>query len=755
MTQLTTQLQALSLATEFLSQFPREAYTLRLLYEDTTKDKREEQPIAYELNGTLDQHKAELVTRNREGYGVFLVVNESRKLAKGSIQDEDVTAITALFTDYDGNGAAPPVYDVEPSFRVQTSENKEHAYFLVSDCDVSEFKENQGALAIHYKTDKSIVNPARVMRVPGTYNMKQKGESAPFLARFIMGSGKTYTASEVLAPTRKKSGATEQPVYIETPREVIDILALFVTEAMLQGHISNHLYKAAKDLGKSGHPYDACLALVKVELVKMDRADDPKHLADFKTNFLKGQLEGASKSKKKSSLYRDVIGKYLGADLKRNAYGSRLYYKGLEAANVTNIYLDMEAALETDFEKVKAEDLINYFIEQPKSQWNPLQDAMNEWASLHDDPSVLDEACDAMKLEDTLQRKGLKNTLKALVARTIYPGCKVDTIFLVKGSQGTGKTSMFENWLGMEYYRTYDPSGNETNEKMKANECALLGLDEVGGTFSKREINSLKQDITTREDTYRVPYAKHHTTAKRHYIGVGTTNENELLKDSTGNRRFIIVTPTDKIDTAWFRVNRERLFGTVTNILNRELEGLDPQNLDTSLGLWWFVGGDVKLQAEANEEFDIENPYEDDVLEELKNYSAPFKRNAFIVRLNEKGLNIRPNDSRATALIWQAVDKTGEWSYMKRDRVYVGTDKLKLAVDDEVNISTIRENLRPFVSGDRVTVAGKEGTHVIDLYYNPDGTEDLTAQPIDDHGKPTDGAVIVNVDKLTLAESNS
>jgi predicted P-loop ATPase len=53
-----------------------------------------------------------------------------------------------------------------------------------------------------------------------------------------------------------------------------------------------------------------------------------------------------------------------------------------------------------------------------------------------------------------------------------------------------------------------------------------------------KETEAVKAYITSQEDTYRQPYAKHVQTIPRRCVFIGTTNNPQFLTDRTGNRRF-------------------------------------------------------------------------------------------------------------------------------------------------------------------------------------------------------------------------
>ncbi len=160
---------------------PDTVMRFRLIDDNKAKDHRKLATV--ERVGTVDQVWPEIVQRQRDGYGVFYVVNEVRadlppdKFAT----DKDVTKVRAVFIDNDDH--VPEVWEfvgTKPDLIVTTSPGRGQALWRVDDRLVDDFKQSQQRLAAYYETDPSVVNPSRVLRLPGT--LHQKGE--PHLVTF-------------------------------------------------------------------------------------------------------------------------------------------------------------------------------------------------------------------------------------------------------------------------------------------------------------------------------------------------------------------------------------------------------------------------------------------------------------------------------------------------------------------------------------------------------------------------------------------
>jgi putative DNA primase/helicase len=133
-------------------------------------------------------------------------------------------------------------------------------------------------------------------------------------------------------------------------------------------------------------------------------------------------------------------------------------------------------------------------------------------------------------------RSVTRKAFTAAVARVMDPGCKFDTMTVVCGRQGLGKSTLFRK-MGLEWFsdsiRTFE--GKDAAELLQGVWIVEIGELEA---FNKTDIKTVKQFLSKCDDQYRAAYAQ--TTEKhlRRCVFFGTTNDHEYLKDTTGNRRF-------------------------------------------------------------------------------------------------------------------------------------------------------------------------------------------------------------------------
>lgn len=147
---------------------------------------------------------------------------------------------------------------------------------------------------------------------------------------------------------------------------------------------------------------------------------------------------------------------------------------------------------------------------------------------------------DYLGAEDTeYVRAVTRKTLVAAVARIKQPGIKFDSILVLNGPQGVGKSTLFA-LLGKEWYSDSlslaDMKDKTAAEKLQG--YWILELGELAG-IKKMDVETVKSFVSRTDDKFRQSYGINVESHPRSCIIVGTTNsEGGFLRDITGNRRF-------------------------------------------------------------------------------------------------------------------------------------------------------------------------------------------------------------------------
>ena len=133
----------------------------------------------------------------------------------------------------------------------------------------------------------------------------------------------------------------------------------------------------------------------------------------------------------------------------------------------------------------------------------------------------------------------------AAVARVYRPGVKFDSVVVLNGPQGMGKSSFFAK-LGGKWFSDSltigDMKDKAAPEKLQG--YWILELGELAG-LKKVDVETVKAFITRQDDKFRHSYGYSVEDHPRQCIIVGSTNNGDgFLRDITGNRRFWPVTCT-------------------------------------------------------------------------------------------------------------------------------------------------------------------------------------------------------------------
>lgn len=173
----------------------------------------------------------------------------------------------------------------------------------------------------------------------------------------------------------------------------------------------------------------------------------------------------------------------------------------------------------------------------------------------------------------------------AAVARAMDPGCQVDTVLLLQGGQGGGKTS-FVRTMGGPFAVEMHLDVRNKDAIMAATQNWIVELSELAGLNSS-DTESTRSFISRKVDEMRLPYGRTMRKFDRRCVFIGTTNSSEPLKDPEGARRFWPVS-VGKVDVAGIATIRDQLWAEA---LHRYEEG-EP----------WWLSQDEAERAEAEAE---------------------------------------------------------------------------------------------------------------------------------------------------------
>lgn len=136
-----------------------------------------------------------------------------------------------------------------------------------------------------------------------------------------------------------------------------------------------------------------------------------------------------------------------------------------------------------------------------------------------------------------------RKTFAAAVAGIYVPGIKFDSVPVLDGDQGIGKSTIVKDLVTPEYY-SETLSLTDMDDKSGAEKLQGFWVIEIGelAGMKKADIEKVKAFLSTSDDKYRPSYGKVVESHPRQCIIIATVNgERGYLRDITGNRRFWII----------------------------------------------------------------------------------------------------------------------------------------------------------------------------------------------------------------------
>ena len=145
------------------------------------------------------------------------------------------------------------------------------------------------------------------------------------------------------------------------------------------------------------------------------------------------------------------------------------------------------------------------------------------------------------------------------VARALDAGCKADSVLILEGSQGAGKSTALRMLAGEEWFGDALPQMGTKDASDYLRGKWIVELAELSN-INKAEVEIVKAFVSRTEERFRPAYGRSEICYPRQCVFAGTTNKADYLRDETGNRRFWPI-KCGKINTDLIQREREMLWG--------------------------------------------------------------------------------------------------------------------------------------------------------------------------------------------------
>lgn len=236
----------------------------------------------------------------------------------------------------------------------------------------------------------------------------------------------------------------------------------------------------------------------------------------------------------------------------------------LEDHHLADSFLAQQHGIEVS--KQMAADSFEFISKS--NPYNPVQrylQGLRERSDLRLIPMQELAAAFAIETGDEVSICLLASHLAGAAMRGLTPGHKHDQILVIRGEQGTFKSSSIEALAGPWYDSATRVKEYESKDFLaRINGAWLFEIDECEHTLLRRTAAEFKGFNSRRNDRYAEKYEKTAKTHWRRSVLFGTTNDTEFLDDATGNRRaWIIDTGNRNLDPQWISANRDCIWATV------------------------------------------------------------------------------------------------------------------------------------------------------------------------------------------------
>lgn len=535
-----------------------------------------------------DPSKARIEGWQDEGRGIYVVVND------GGDTDSEITSCRAVFCEWDDR---PKEWQVtawkhldlpEPTFQVDTGGKSIHNYWVFDEpIPPDTWKSIQTRLLDHADADRSLKNPSRVMRLPGTFHIDADGKPGE-MTTIVHTSDKYYTTQDLekALPTPKiYEKMAEAGRFVDyKPRSLDEIKeALSFVPQRKPGTGTYHIYRnlfwgLIKACEEAGSTRDQAISLMQSNSPNWKGLHQiansggekitagtfwywaqhfnwrpPQPLAKPTVNIKavaeslcsEGPIEPSGEKLQK--IEADQLLELLSQcpkPFRYNVFTQQIEQEEKVIEGIDRYYLQ----LAKQRVKVSKELAMDCVVEVArKNSYDPVK-AYLQHCSLTATPVYIDRLAstylrpqDATKTEPTLYDNMLKCTLIAAVRRVYEPGCKFDQACVLMGEQGARKSSFWKA-LGGNFFSDALRDIQSKDDLMVLHRSWIMEWAELDHITNKRHAGQVKAFLSQSTDMFRVPYGKNTEAFPRRGIIVGSTNRDDgFLVDDTGNRRFWVI----------------------------------------------------------------------------------------------------------------------------------------------------------------------------------------------------------------------
>jgi hypothetical protein len=578
-----------------------------------------------------------------EGRGVYLVINT------GGDTDSEINSCHAIFCEWDDR---PKDWQVaawkdlglpEPTVQVDTGGKSIHTYWAFTDpITTDQWRSLQRRLLEHADADRTLKNPSRVMRLPGTYHIDTDGAQGDQVA-IIHQSDSYYSYAQLDEclpdePTHNNLVQARQFANYKTRtlfeiQEALDCIPAAIPKTKQYPLFRNLMWGLMDACHEANASSEDAIAMMKRHsplFAQVDQvASSNCHSVNAGTFWYLAQQYGYKPTRQVPQVVQASDPIKITQDLQplkkleanellmqlkdANALRYNIFTQQIERNNPGNGYIVLENAEHYYLEiaenggKISKEVALDCLVKVAKSNpYDPIRNYLDHVAN-HVQPTYIDRIAstylrpgDAEQTEPTLFDHMIRCTLVAAVRRIYEPGSKHDNATVLMGEQGARKSSFWAA-LGGDFFSDALRDISSKDDLMVLHRSWIMEWAELDHVTNKKHAGQVKAFLSQSTDMFRVPYGKATEAFPRRCVIVGSTNRDSgFLVDDTGNRRFWVIPVTctlqKPIDVPALYMERDAIWSAaVAAYRNGEPSVLTAEQ--------------EAMVAEQNEDYLVESPW--------------------------------------------------------------------------------------------------------------------------------------------------
>ncbi|MBC7524811.1 MAG: PriCT-2 domain-containing protein [Flavobacterium sp.] len=246
--------------------------------------------------------------------------------------------------------------------------------------------------------------------------------------------------------------------------------------------------------------------------------------------------------------------------------------KILDDIKLNSIYFSAKNCLDFAVNKSDVRDMIN---SEATQTINPLNEF---FGNKEFETGNIEKYADCIFPQSEYNRWAFKKWIIGSIHNWISPHheTKVSplTLVLCGQKQGTGKTSFFRNLLPKDLKKYLIEHRIDAKDKDSIYNLVkgLLVLDDEFGGLATKDVKDFKKIADANQIDIRLPYSAFYSKMKRKASLCGTSNERDILKDVTGNRRILPINVHSIDYNEMIKINTDDLWREAFDLYRKDFD---------------------------------------------------------------------------------------------------------------------------------------------------------------------------------------